>query len=339
MTKRLARMWLRSCLSHCLAALLLAASSTAGAQAFPSKPIRLIVGQPPGGPTDLAARVYADKMRAALGEQMLVENRPGAASQVAILQVAKADPDGYTMLYGGLGLATLPWMSKSYSADSLKDFTPISIIVGVPTAIAASTQMNVRNFDEFIADLRANPGKRNYANFGATDLLQMMLFKRATNTDFEVIRFNGAAPGFQAMFAGDVHFTYTTIGILKPLADAGKLRILVLTGTRRSPLTPDVPTILEVGTPDIRPAVAELGRTVYAGGWFGLVGPGNVPAPIVNTLHQATVKVAKDADFAKRMADFALDPVGSTPAEFSQKVREDLAAWRKTTQDLKYEAQ
>jgi len=323
-----------------LAAVMLGcASLQAWAQSYPAKPIRLIVGQPPGGPTDLAARVYADKMRSALDQQMIVENRPGAASQVAILQVAKADPDGYTMLYGGLGLATLPWMSKSYTADSVRDFTPISIIVSVPTAIAAASHMGVRNFDEFVAHLKANPGQRNYANFGATDLLQMMLFRRATGTEFETIRFNGAAPGFQAMFAGDVHFTYTTIGILKPLADAGKLRILAVAGARRSALTPDVPTLAEVGTPDIRPGLLEMTKTVFAGGWFGLVGPANLPPQIVASLHQATAKVARDADFSKRMADFALEPVGNTPAEFAQRVRDDLATWRRITQDLKYEAQ
>lgn len=311
----------------------------AGAQSYPVKPIRLIVGQPPGGPTDLAARVYADKMRSALDQQMLVENRPGASSQVAILQVAKSDPDGYTMLYGGLGLATLPWMSKTYTADSVRDFTPISIIVSVPTAIAAGSQMGVRTFDEFVAQLKANPGKRNYANFGATDLLQMLLFRRATGTEFETIRFNGAAPGFQAMFAGDVHFTYTTIGILKPLADAGKVRILAVAGSRRSALTPEVPTLAEVGTPEMKPALLEMTQTVFAGGWFGLVGPANLPPAIVATLHQATARVARDVDFTKRMADFALEPVGNTPAAFAQRVRDDLATWRRITQDLKYEAQ
>jgi tripartite-type tricarboxylate transporter receptor subunit TctC len=323
----------------CLAALMLAASA-AIAQQFPSKPIRLIVGQPPGGPTDLSARVYADKMRSALGEQVIIENRPGAQSQVSILHVAKSDPDGYTLLFGGLGLATLPWMSKTYTVDSLKDFTPISIIVGVPTAIAVPAQLGVKNFDEFIADLKANPGKRNYANMGITDQLQMQLFRRATGTEFETIRFNGAAPALQAMYAGDVHIVYTTIGILKPLADQGKLRILAVTGSKRSSLAPEVPTIYEVGTPDIRARISELARTIYGGGgWFGLLGPGNLPAPIVNTLHQATVKVTQDAEFAKRMGDFALEPVGSTPAEFSERIRSDLAAWRKITQDLKYEPQ
>jgi tripartite-type tricarboxylate transporter receptor subunit TctC len=333
MTKRLAGL--------CLTVLLLAASAMAGAQgSFPNKPIRLIVGQPPGGPTDLAARVYADKMSAALGGQMIVENRPGAQSQVAIVQVAKSEPDGYTILYGGLGLASLPWMSKSYNVDSIRDFTPISLIVGVPTAIAVPSQLGVKNFDEFIADLKANPGKRNYANMGITDRLQMQLFQRVTETDFQVIPFNGAAPALQAMYAGDVHIIYTTIGILKPLADAGKVRILAVTGSRRSALAPEVPTIYEVGGADTRARIGEVARTIYGGGgWFGILGPGNLPGAIVDTLHQASVKVTRDPDFGARMAKFALDPAGSTPAEFAERIRSDLAAWRKITQDLKYEPQ
>lgn len=209
----------------------------------------------------------------------------------------------------------------------------------MPTAIAVSTQTNIKNFDEFVADLKANPGKRNYANMGASDLLQMMLLKRAIGADFEVIRFNGAAPAFQAMFSGDVQFTYTTIGILKPLADSGKVRILAVAGARRSALTPEVPTLAEVGGPQVRAELTELTKTVFAGGWFGLVGPANLTPQVVGTLHQATVKTAKDSDFIKRMADLALEPVGSTPEEFSRRVRDDLATWERITKQMNYQAQ
>ena len=241
---------------------------------YPTKPVRLVVGQPPGGPTDIAARVYADKMRAYIGQTMVVENKPGAASMISINLVAKADPDGYTTMFGGLGLATLPYLNKSYEIDSIRDTTPISIIVTLPTAIAAVSTLNVRTLDELMADLKANPNKRFYGNMGSTDYLVMQALKQAAGMPFETVRFNGAAPAFQAMHAGDVQVIYTTVGILKPLADQGKLRILVVAGNSRSQLTPDIPAMSESSNPVIR----DLANNVFTRGWFGLVGPAKLPA-------------------------------------------------------------
>lgn len=304
--------------------------SAAKAADYPTKPVRLVVGQPPGGPTDIAARVYSDKMRALLGQPMLVENKPGAASQISIQLVAKSEPDGYTTLFGGLGLASLPYLSKSYELDSIRDTTPISMIVSLPTAIAASSAMGVKTLDEFMADIKANPGKRFYGAMGAGDYLIMQAFRIAAGLPFETVRFNGAAPGFQAMFAGDVQFTYTTVGILKPLADQGKLRMLVVAGKTRSKLAPDVPSIFESSNPQIR----DLGNNVFQIGWFGLVGPAKLSADIVDKLHRSSIAVTRDAEFVKRMGEIGLEPIGNSPAEFQQRLREDLATWQRVTKQM-----
>ncbi|HXC41668.1 MAG TPA: tripartite tricarboxylate transporter substrate binding protein [Burkholderiales bacterium] len=317
-----------------LAAAGLALAAPAPAADYPNKPVRLVVGQPPGGPTDLAARVYADKMRPLLGQPMIVENKPGAASQIAIVQVAKSEPDGYAILYGGLGLASLPWMSKSYDIDSLRDTTPISMIVAVPTAIAVSSTLpNIRTLDELIADTKANPGKRFYGSMGATDYLTMQGFRLASGSQFESIRFNGAAPAFQSMYAGDVQIVYTTVGILKPLADQGKLRILAVAGKKRSALVPDVPTLEESKDPKVR----DLPNNLLSTGWFGIVGPAKLPQEVVTKLNGDTVKVTHDPDFAKRMADFGLEPLGSTPEEFAARLRVDLAAWQRITKQMNFQ--
>jgi tripartite-type tricarboxylate transporter receptor subunit TctC len=314
---------------------LLLAACVAHAQTYPTKPVRMLVGQPPGGPTDIAARVYGDKLRALLNQPVIVDNRPGAQTQIAILMTAKAEPDGYTLLYAGPGLVTLPSMSKSYTADSIRDFTPISLLVTIPLAIASSAQLPVKTFDEFIADLRANPGKRNYANSGLPDYMHMMVFKRITGTDFVTVRFNGQEPAFQSMFSGDTQFTYTTVGALKPVADSGKVRILAVMGDKRSSLVPDIPALVECGDAQLRPKLAQLASYLPVS-WFGLVGPANLPAAAVDVLSAATTKVGRDADYKKRMDALALETVGSTPAEFAQRIRDDVDNWRKITQETNY---
>jgi tripartite-type tricarboxylate transporter receptor subunit TctC len=321
----------------CLVAAGIALTWNAGIQAadYPAKAVRLIIGQPAGGPTDIAARIFADKLREQLGQPVIVENKPGAATQISIMDLVKAEPDGYTLIYGGLGLSVLPYMSKSYNVDSLRDTTLISLIVDLPAGIAVSTagMGNVHNLDEFMADIRAHPGKRFYGNMGATDYLLMQVLRQEADLPFETVRFNGASPAFQSMFAGDVQFTYTTIGILKPLVDQGKVRIIVIAGNKRSPLAPGVPTISESRDPKLR-ALADNG---FSPGWQGLVGPARVPQNVVDRLYDASVKVTRDPEFVKRMGDFGLDPVGSTPAEFYQRVKQDMASWQRITKLLNYQ--
>jgi tripartite-type tricarboxylate transporter receptor subunit TctC len=300
---------------------------------YPTKPVRLVVGQPPGGPTDVAARVYADKLRASLGQPIIVENKPGAASQISIGYIAHSEPDGYTLLYAGTGLVVLPYMSKTYDIDSQRDITPISIIVTLPAGIAVSSSINVHNLDEFMADIKANPGKRFYGNMGAIDYLIMQKLKQVADLPFDTVRFNGAAPGFQAMFSGDVQFTYTTVGSLKPYVDQGKMRIIVVAGNKRSALAPDVPAIGESKDPMLR----DLVNNGFSPAWFGLVGPAKLAPETVEKLYTASANITHDPDFVKRMSDYALDPIGSTPDEFAKRIKDELATWQRITKQMNFQ--
>jgi tripartite-type tricarboxylate transporter receptor subunit TctC len=319
------------------ALLAVAAAWLPAAQAadYPSKPIRMIVGQPPGGPTDLAARVLADGLQGALGQPVIVENRPGAAGQIGLQAAASAQADGYTLCFTGASLVSVPAMSKSYPIDTLRDFTMISQIVGLATAIFVSPRMGVNTLDEFIADLKKNPGKRFYGNMGAGDFLTMSKFEKAAGIDWEVVRFNGAAPAFQALFAGDVQFSYTTVGALKPYADAGKIKLLAVSGTKRSSLAPEVPAIGESSIA----AVRDLATGTMSGSWFALVGPAGMPKNVVDTVYSAVQKLSKNPDYARAMGKFGLEPVGSSPDEFREQVKRELEAWAQVVKELNYQPQ
>lgn len=308
------------------------ASAQAG---FPSKPLRMIVGQPPGGPTDLAARALADKMGGVLGQPVIVENRPGAAGQIGLTAIAQAAPDGYTLGYSGASMVSVPAMSKSYSIDTLKDFTMISQVVNLATAILVSPKMGVNTLEEFIADLKKNPGRRFYGAMGAADLLTMSMVEKAAGIDWEVVRFNGAAPAFQALFSGDVQFSYTTVGATKPYVDAGKVKLIAVSGTKRSALAPEVPAIGESSIP----AVRELGKGAMSGSWFALIGPAGMQRSVVDPVYAAVQRASKDPDYVKTMAKFGLEPVASSPDEFRERVRYELEAWKQIVKELNYEPQ
>jgi tripartite-type tricarboxylate transporter receptor subunit TctC len=174
---------------------------------------------------------------------------------------------------------------------------------------------------------------------GATDYMQMEVFRKVAGLDWLTVRFNGAAPALQSIYAGDGQFTYTTVGLLKPLQDAGKMRMIAVMGANRSALSPEIPTVVEAAPPSMKAAMAEMVKVSTIGSVFGLAGPAKLPQPVVNTLYEASIKVTKDPEFVKRMADFGLNTLGSTPAEYQQKIRDDMARWKRLAADLKYEPQ
>lgn len=295
------------------------------AQDYPSRPIRIVVPQPPGGPTDVGARLFAEKLRGVLGQAVVVENKPGAATQIAISYVVKAPADGYTLLYGGNSLGSLPFTSKSYDVDWTKDLTPISVLVGLPVGIAVTSQLPARNLEEMLADIKGNPNKRFFASMGPSDYISIQMFQEAGSLPFDIVRYNGAAPGIRALMGGDVQFVYTTLGTLKPLQDQGKLRVVTVWGDKRSALMPDVPPITE------HPAFRNVPMTPS---WHGIVGPGKMPPEVVKTLADAIAKIARDPDYVKRMAEQGMEVVGSTPQEAVQRVRADIASWQRIAKQL-----
>lgn len=299
--------------------------TVASASDYPSRPIRLVVGQPPGGPNDIGARLFADKLRTAIGQTVIVENKPGAATQIAISYVVRSKPDGYTLLYGGNTLGSLPFTSKVYDMDWTRDLTPIAVLAGLPLGIAVSSSVDAKDLNGFLADLRANPGKRFYASLGSSDVISMELMRRAGGLQFDSVRYNGAAPGIQNLLSGFVHFTYTTLGVLKPLQEQGKVRVVAIWGDRRSPILPDVPAITEV---------KEFANLPFTPSWHGIVGPANMPADVLQKLSTAIGKVTSDPDYISRMSAQGMEVVGAGPKETAERLKSDTASWQRIAKEL-----
>jgi tripartite-type tricarboxylate transporter receptor subunit TctC len=318
-------------------ATLVAIASMTQAADYPSKPIRLIIGQPPAGTTDLAGRIYAEKMREALGQPMIVENRPGAGTQLGLQMTAQAEPDGYVLNYAGASLSILPSTSKSWTLDATRDLTPISYIVRGVNGLGVQPNAPYKTLDEFIAYAKANPGKINYANISSPDLFAFTMLKNAAGIDFVTVRYNGATPAVQAVMAGQADIVAATIGsIIDGFVNAGKLRVLAVMTYDRSPLKPDMPAFGESSHAAVREASRFSGMGSF---WFGLVGPGKLPRDVVAKLHEATVKVSKDADYLARIRALGLQSIASTPEALTKLIVEETAKFKEVAKQAGVEPQ
>lgn len=295
----------------------------ATAQSYPSKPIRMIVGLAAGGSTDITARLMAEKIRPLIGQPVVVENRPGAGTYVAAQAVSQSAPDGYTLLFAGGTLATGPHLMKAWTLDGTKDFTPISQLVKGVTILTAQPKSPYNTLDEWIAYMKANPGKLNYANISLTDLIGFEMIKNTTGVRFETIRFGGATPAQNAFLGGQADFYAVPVGsIAKSLLESGKVKFLTIMSAERSPIMPQIPSFADSASPELR----ELGRNSLLGSyWFGMFGPGGLPRPIVTTIYEAVQKVNADPDWQKRMADLGLVTVASAPDVFAELIRTENA--------------
>ena len=302
--------------SHACAALTLATvAATSHAQTYPDKAVRMILGNPPGGTTDIAARTFAEKMHGVLGQSFVVENRVGAGTFVAVQAVSQAQPDGYTLLYGTAGVVTGPALMKGWTIDGVKDLTPISqLVIGV-NMVAANPKQPYNTIDEWIAYMKANPGKLNYANISATDLVSLEMVKGATNVKYETVRFNGAVPAQNAVIAGQADFYTAPVGSLtKSFVQAGQIKLLGVLAAERSPMFPQVPSFGESSSPELRELSKFSGLGHY---WFSLEGPKGLPRNLVDALHAAAVKVTADPDYQKRVGDLGLVASATTPEAFT----------------------
>jgi len=285
------------------------------AQNYPDKPVRLLLGNPPGGTTDIAARVLAEKMRDVLGQSFIVENRVGAGTQIATQAVSAARPDGYTLLYATAGVVTGPTLMKAWTIDGTKHLTPISqVAIGV-NMVGAHPKQPYNTIDEWIAYMKANPGKLNYANISATDLVSFEMIKGAANVKYETVRFNGAVPAQNAVIAGQADFYAAPVGSLtRSLVQAGQIKLLGILATERSPMMPQVPSFGESALPELRELAKFSGLGHY---WFGLAGPKGLPRGIVDVVHGAASKLLTDADYVKRVGDLGLVASATTPEAFT----------------------
>src|SRR5438105_9611883 len=292
-------------------------SSHVGAQAYPARPIRFIVGFTPGGGVDINARLLAARMSELLGQQVIVENKPGAGTNIANEYVAKSAPDGYTLLFNSSALAINLALYRN-PPYALRDFAPVSIFTESVNLLVVSASLPARSLQELIALARERPGALNYssAGAGASQHLAGELFKLRTGTNIVHVPYKGSAPALTALIAGEVQMSFSNTVAINQYIKSGRLRALAVAGARRTALMPEVPTMREAGVEGVEVPL-----------WFGLLAPAATPREIVQTLSAAVAKAASSPDLRKRLLEQGADPVGNTPEEFDRQLHEEVARW------------
>ena len=300
-----------------LVLLLAVCAGAAQAQSYPSRAVRMLVGFPPGGGTDIMARVLAPRLSETLGQSFVVENRPGATTNIASDLVAKSAPDGYTLLFTTSALAINMSLYKNLTFDALRDFAPVSVFAESPNLLVAHQSAGA-NVKELLAQARAKPGTMNYSSAGAgtTQHLAGELFKARTKADIAHIPYKGTAASLTAVIAGEVHFSFANVPAILGHVKSGRLRALAVAAPKRSELMPDVPTMQEAGVDGVEVPV-----------WYALLAPAATPREIVKVLNDATVRAARAPDLKQRLAEQGADAVGNSPEEFSRLLRDEVAKW------------
>lgn len=300
--------------------MLMGAASIASAQPYPSKAVRIIVGFPPGGATDIATRAIAQKLNESLAQQVIVDNRPGAASNIGAELVARAAPDGYTLLMGSVSLSINPSLYSKLAYDPLRDLVGIAHVVTTPFMLVVHPSMPVKNVKEFIAFAKARPGEVNYVTAGAGSgaHLFMELFSSLAGVRMTSVHYKGQAPATVDVLAGQVPAQFDNILTLYPLSKMGKLRALGVSTVQRSPLAPEVPTVAEAGVPGYD-----------ADAWFGLFAPAGTSKDIIMRLNADVMKGLQAADMRDRLRSFGATAGSGTPEQFSALFRNEIAKWAK----------
>ena len=291
-------------------------SATALAQPYPSKPVKVVVPLTPGSPVDVVARLVGQHMAAALGQPMIVENRPGAGATIGAKSVATAEPDGYTILHTAANHVIAPAIYKNLTYDPIKDFVPIGAVATSPFVVVISPSLPIHTVPELIAYAKANPGKLNWGfGLGTSPHLIGELFKRITQTDIAAIPYRGGAQAVTDIMAGQIHMNIGTTATLVPLVRSGKLRAVAVIGEGRYPDLAEVPTMAESGVP------------LTLGFWSGLLAPAGVPEDVVRKLNGTLNEVLRTAELRESMAKLGLQPKGGSPREFAGFLDDEKAAW------------
>jgi len=295
---------------------LLCAAGGAAAQTYPAKPVRLLSGFPAGGANDYHARVLAQKLTELFGQTVIVENRGGAGGTIAADAIAKAAPDGYNLLMSFGSLAVAPSVYAKLPFDVLKDFTAVSLACRIQNVLVVPSALPAKNVQELIALARAHPGKMNYASSGtgATPHLSAEMFKALAKVDIAHIPYKGDTPAFVDLLAGQVDMMITVVQSTLVHIESGKLRPLAVTGLKRTASLPKVPTMQEAGL---------TGYELTS--WFGVMGPANMPRDVLDRLNGAVVKAIAQKDVQEKFIAGGSEPESSTPEQFAQLVRDDVA--------------
>lgn len=299
-----------------VAACALAAVSLAHA-AWPDRPITMVVSYAPGGSADALARVLAAKMGAKLGVSVVVDNRAGASGTIGAAYAAKAQPDGYTVLYDATPFSINPHLfpKMPYAANALQ---PLSLVSLAPNIVIVKADSPYKDVKDLIAKARAQPGKVNYASGGSGTVQRLAaeLFRQKLSLDMVHVPYKSGGPAITDVMGGQVDFMFSTVAVSSPLVDSGKLRALAISSPKRVPRLPNVPTIAETVVP---------GYEVYE--WNGVFVPAGTPAEVATRLQKAIVESLQDADVRKRFEDVGAQPIGSTPAEFAEHLKKEDTKW------------
>ena len=286
-------------------------------ESYPAKPIRLIVGFPPGGGMDLSARVYAAKLQEPLGTPIVVENRPGGTGLLAGEAVAKAAPDGYTLLVGASGQMTInPVILPKHPYDPVRDFAAITTLAQFPMVIAVNPSFPAKSVAELVALAKAKPGELNYSHGGATHQVAAEMFNQAVGITMRNIPYKGGAPAVNAAVAGDVPIVIVDSAAASAQIRAGRLRVLAVTSAARTPLVPDAPTVAESGVPGYDIAV-----------WAGLFAPAGTPQPVILRLYREAARVMESQDTKDKLKNIGMDPGGLAPEQLSAMIKADIAKY------------
>ena len=294
------------------------------AQSWPTKPVRMIIAFPPGGPTDLVSRVLAQKLSEQLGQQVIVDNKPGAGGNIAAELAAKAAPDGYTIFYNTSAIVIGPALYGKVNYDTLKDFTPVLLTASVPMVLVVNPQLPARSVKEFVDLAKTRSGALNYSSSGTGTITHLASAMMSTQTGIQTqhIPYKGSAPGLVDLASGQTQFMIDTINTVLPYVRDNRLRGLAVTSAKRSPLLPDLPTLAEAGISGFEAAA-----------WQGIVVPTGTPNEIVQKLNAEVNKALTHPDIRSRLAAQGADILGGTPAEYATYLRSEMPRWAKAVKD------
>jgi tripartite-type tricarboxylate transporter receptor subunit TctC len=300
-------------------------SAVAAAQAYPSKPVKIIVPAQPGGGLDLVGRTIGDQLSRAMDQSFIIENSAGAGGSIAAVATARAAPDGYTLMVGYVGTHGTNPAVRKLQYDAIRDFTPIAMVGGTPNILVISPAVPANDLASFIAYAKANPDKLNYGTGGIGLLNHLALVQFTSAADLPVtayVHYKGMGPAIAEMLGGRIHVLFPGLAAALPHIRAGKIRPLAITGLKRHPLQPDLPTF------------EELGFKGFDGvQWYGIVGPANLPPEITRRLNAEINKAIAAPALRERLAGEALEPMPMTPAQFGDFIRADIARWSALAQE------
>jgi tripartite-type tricarboxylate transporter receptor subunit TctC len=302
-----------------LAPLLPLPIAAAQAADYPTRAIKVIVAYPPGGSTDIAARIVADKLSQSLGQPIIIDNKPGASGTIGALMVAKANPDGYTLLFGSAAVQSIaPVTMKNVPFDTLRDFQPVALVGRVPFLLLTSVSLPPKNLGELLAWIKEQKGNVSYSSFGnnTTNHLAGEAFKVAAGLDVTHVPYRGSAQSLPDVASGQVQYTFDTVTASLPYVQGARLKALAITTPQRLAAVPDVPTVSESGLPGFT-----------AGTWFGVMAPAGTPPAIIEKLNREILAVLDLPEVSDSFIKKGIQPAGNAPSEFGEFIASEIQRW------------